>query len=77
MPINLLFSTTAVHPKYFELISNRTSAILAVHCYGYPCKVEAIQKIAEKHSLSVIYDAAHAFGVQIDSSSLLNFGDNS
>lgn len=56
-------------------ITDKTKAILPVHCYGTPCDVEAIQKIAEKHKLSVIYDAAHAFGVNYKGQSVLNFGD--
>ena len=56
-------------------ISEKTSAILATHVYGYPCDVLKIQQIADKHNLKVIYDAAHAFGVKIDGESILNFGD--
>ena len=56
-------------------ITDKTKAILPVHCYGTPCDVEAIQKIADKHKLSVIYDAAHAFGVNYKGQSILNFGD--
>jgi dTDP-4-amino-4,6-dideoxygalactose transaminase len=58
-----------------ELITPRTTAILAVHCYGIPCETEAIQNIADKYKLKVIYDAAHAFGVECDCGSLLNHGD--
>ena len=58
-----------------EAITPETSAILPVHCYGHPCDVEAIQEIAEKHKLKVIYDAAHAFGVQSHCGSVLNHGD--
>ncbi len=46
-----------------------------MHCYGFPCDVEAIQKIADKYSLRVIYDAAHAFGVQDHGGSILRHGD--
>ena len=56
-------------------ITPATSAIMPVHCYGHPCDVEAIEKIAHAHGLKVIYDAAHAFGVQLHSGSLLNHGD--
>ena len=56
-------------------ISPRSAAILAVHCYGYPCNVEAIQEIANDYNLAVIYDAAHAFGVQCHCGSLLQHGD--
>lgn len=56
-------------------ITPRTSAIVAVHVYGNPCDVEAIEDIANRHGLKVIYDAAHAFGVRIRDRSLLSFGD--
>lgn len=58
-------------------ITPKTRAILAVHVYGNPCKVERIQEIAHKHNLKVIYDAAHAFGVEYGGSSILNYGDSS
>jgi dTDP-4-amino-4,6-dideoxygalactose transaminase len=61
--------------KIENAITEKTTAILAVHCYGNPCKVEEIQEIADKYKLKVIYDAAHAFGVKINSKSLLSFGD--
>ncbi|KAB1076074.1 DegT/DnrJ/EryC1/StrS family aminotransferase [Methylobacterium planeticum] len=56
-------------------ITPRTSAILPVHCYGHPCDVEAIEAIARRHGLKVIYDAAHAFGVRHHGRSLLTYGD--
>lgn len=56
-------------------ITERTSAILATHVYGYPCAVEQIETIARKHGLKVIYDAAHCFGVKWNGQSLLNYGD--
>ncbi|HAP70695.1 MAG TPA: aminotransferase DegT [Flavobacteriales bacterium] len=56
-------------------ITEDTSAILATHVYGNPCNVEKIQAIADKHGLKVIYDAAHAFGVEIEGKSILNYGD--
>lgn len=56
-------------------ITAETTAIMPVHCYGNPCDVEAIQKIADAYGLRVIYDAAHAFGVQNDGDSILNCGD--
>jgi dTDP-4-amino-4,6-dideoxygalactose transaminase len=63
-------------PKKIEkAITPETSAILPVHCYGQPCNVDAIQKIANKYNLKVIYDAAHAFGVKNKSGSILNYGD--
>jgi dTDP-4-amino-4,6-dideoxygalactose transaminase len=56
-------------------ITPRTTAILPVHCYGFPCDVEAIQRIADDYNLKVIYDAAHAFGVECHCGSLLKHGD--
>jgi dTDP-4-amino-4,6-dideoxygalactose transaminase len=56
-------------------ITPRTSAIVAVHVYGNPCDVDAIQAIADRHNLKVIYDAAHAFGVRYRGESLLAHGD--
>ncbi|WP_199052844.1 DegT/DnrJ/EryC1/StrS aminotransferase family protein [Aquitalea sp. ASV15] len=56
-------------------ITPQTTAILAVHCYGKPCAVEEIQRIADTYGLRVIYDAAHAFGIDYKGSSLLNHGD--
>ncbi|MEX9953683.1 DegT/DnrJ/EryC1/StrS family aminotransferase [Providencia rettgeri] len=61
--------------KIEEAITGKTSAILPVHVYGNPCDHDAIQKIADKHNLKVIYDAAHAFGVTKDGTSILNWGD--
>jgi dTDP-4-amino-4,6-dideoxygalactose transaminase len=61
--------------KIERAITERTTAILPVHCYGIPCDVDAIQKIADKYRLRVIYDAAHAFGVRCHCGSLLNHGD--
>ena len=61
--------------KIEAAITDKTSAILATHVYGNPCDVEAIQKIANKYKLKVIYDAAHAFGVQINGNSIFNYGD--
>lgn len=68
--------TLNIDPAKIEAaITPQTTAILPVHCYGHPCDVEAIQKIADTYNLKVIYDAAHAFGVQCDTGSLLNYGD--
>jgi len=61
--------------KIEEAITPRTTGILAVHCYGNPCQVESIEEIADRHGLRVIYDAAHAFGVQYQGESLLKHGD--
>ena len=58
-------------------ITPDTSAILPVHCYGRPCDVQAIGEIADRHGLKVIYDAAHAFDVTLDDSSVLRHGDMS
>lgn len=58
-----------------ELITPQTSAIMPVHCYGIPCDVDKIQRIADIYGLKVIYDAAHAFGVRHQGSSILNHGD--
>lgn len=56
-------------------ITPKTTAILATHVFGNPCDVLAIEKIAQKHQLSVIYDAAHCFGVTYNNQSIFNFGD--
>lgn len=61
--------------KIEELITDKTSAILAVHVYGHSCNVKKIEKIAKKHHLKVIYDAAHTFGVNSNGNSILNQGD--
>ena len=58
-----------------SLITDKTCAIIPIHVYGNVCNVEAIQKIADKHSLKVIYDAAHSFGVKYKGVSTANFGD--
>lgn len=68
--------TFNIDPKEIEKkITSRTTAILAVHVFGNPCNVEAIEEIAKKHNLKVIYDAAHAFGVEYKKKSLLTWGD--
>jgi len=61
--------------KIEAAITPKTTAIMPVHCYGNPCDVERIQKIADTYGLKVIYDAAHAFGVKYKGESLLNYGD--
>jgi dTDP-4-amino-4,6-dideoxygalactose transaminase len=61
--------------KIEAAITPQTTGIMPVHCYGYPCDVERIQKIASNYGLKVIYDAAHAFGVQCRGGSVLNHGD--
>ncbi len=72
-----------VEPQFFNIdvskieaaITEKTTAIMPVHVYGNPCDVDAIQKIADKYHLKVIYDAAHAFGVRKEGNSILNYGD--
>lgn len=61
--------------KIEAAITKKTSGILATHVYGNPCDVEAIQAIADKHGLKVIYDAAHAFGVKYKGKSIFEYGD--
>lgn len=61
--------------KIEAAITENTSAILATHVYGNPCDVEKIEEIAKKHDLKVIYDAAHAFGVEVNGKSIFEFGD--
>lgn len=68
--------TLNLDPSKIEAaITSSTTAIMPVHCYGHPCDVEAIQRIAENYNLRVIYDAAHAFGVQDAGGSILRHGD--
>lgn len=61
--------------KIEALITDKTSAILAVHVYGFPCNVHKIDQIAKQYNLKVIYDAAHAFDTQIDGKGIGTFGD--
>ena len=61
--------------KIEAAITPHTTAIMPVHCYGHPCDVKAIQKIADNYNLRVIYDAAHAFGVRDEGGSILRHGD--
>ena len=61
--------------KIEDLITERTSAILAVHVFGNPCDVNRIQEIADRHKLKVIYDGAHAFGTRINNLPVSSFGD--
>jgi dTDP-4-amino-4,6-dideoxygalactose transaminase len=69
-------NTLNLDPAKIEAaITPLTTAIMPVHVYGHPCDVEAIEKVAERYNLKVIYDAAHAFGVQDKSGSVLNHGD--
>ena len=72
-----------IHPEYLTIdetkiesaITDKTTAILATHVFGNPCHVEAIEAIAQKHNLKVIYDAAHAFGVTYNGTSIFEYGD--
>ena len=71
-------NSLTITPQTIEpLITPKTSAILATHVYGVPCDVEGIEKLAKKHNLKVIYDAAHAFGVTFKGKPLVNYGDAS
>ena len=71
-------STCGLDPDKIEAaITPKTTAIMPVHCYGKPVNTDAIQQIADKYGLKVIYDAAHAFGVEVDGESILNAGDMS
>ena len=68
--------TGNIDPDKIEAaITERTTAIMPVHVYGTPCDTERIQQIADKHGLKVIYDAAHAFGVERNGVSILKAGD--
>ena len=68
--------TFNIDPSKIEAkISNKTSGILTTHVFGNPCNIKAIQAIADKHNLKVIYDAAHAFGVEYKDKSIFEYGD--
>lgn len=72
-----------IHPEYLTIdetkieqaITKKTTCILATHVFGNPCHIEAIETIAKKYGLSVIYDAAHSFGVNYNGQSIFNYGD--
>lgn len=72
-----------IHPEFLTIdetkieqaITPKTRAILATHVFGNPCNIEAIENIAKKHNIKVIYDAAHAFGVKYKGKSIFDFGD--
>ena len=69
-------ATLNIDPSKIEAaITEKTSAILATHCFGNACDIEAIDRIAQKHSLKVIYDAAHCFGTQYKGKSIFEYGD--
>lgn len=72
-----------IHPEYLTIdetkieaaITDKTTCILATHVFGNPCHTEAIEQIAKKHNLKVIYDAAHGFGVNYKGKSIFEYGD--
>ena len=72
-----------IHPEYLTIdenkieaaITDKTTCILATHVFGNPCNIESIEKIAQKHNLKVIYDAAHGFGVNYNNKSIFEYGD--
>lgn len=72
-----------IHPEYLtidetkieEAITEKTTCILATHVFGNPCNIEVIEKIAKKHNLKVIYDAAHCFDVEYNGKSIFEYGD--
>ena len=71
-------ATGGIDPDRLEAaITPKTTAIMPVHVYGKPCKIKEIQDIADKYGLKVIYDAAHAFGVEVNGEGILNAGDMS
>ena len=69
-PDTLNISAAAIE----NAITPNTKAIVPVHCYGNPCEMDAIETVAKKHDLAIIYDAAHAFGVQMKSGNILDYG---
>ncbi|MBR3411552.1 MAG: DegT/DnrJ/EryC1/StrS family aminotransferase [Bacteroidales bacterium] len=69
-------SNCGINPNCIEAaITPRTTAIMPVHCYGKPCDIAGIKQIADRYGLRVIYDAAHAFGVEVNGKSILEYGD--
>lgn len=72
-----------IHPEYLTIdetkieqaITEKTTCILATHVFGNPCNIEEIERIAKKHSLKVIYDGAHSFGVNYKGKSIFEYGD--
>lgn len=76
--VDIEWKTGCLDPNKIEAaITPKTTAIMPVHVYGKPCDTKAIQDIADKYGLKVIYDAAHAFGVEVNGDSVLNAGDMS
>lgn len=70
-PTYMTIDASAIEAK----ITEKTRCVLAVHVYGYPCDVYALEKLAKKHDLKLVYDAAHAFGVKVDGRDIGSFGD--
>ena len=72
-----------IHPEFLTIdetkieqaITSKTTAILATHVFGNPCNIEVIERIAKANNIKVIYDAAHAFGVEYNGKSIFDFGD--
>ena len=76
--VDIDWKTGCMDPNKIEAaITPKTTAIMPVHVYGKPCDTKAIQDIADKYGLKVVYDAAHAFGVEVNGESVLNAGDMS
>lgn len=74
--VDIDIKTGNIDPHKIEkAITKKTTAILAVHCYGNPCNYRLIKKIADKYKLKIIYDACHAFGVKVNNESVLSQGD--
>ena len=74
--VDIDWKTGCLDPNKIEAaITPKTTAIMPVHVYGKPCDTKAIQDIADKYGLKIIYDAAHAFGVEVNGESILNAGD--
>lgn len=74
--VDIAPATGNINPERIEAaITPKTTAIMPVHVYGKPCDTKRIQEIADQYGLKVIYDAAHAFGVEVNGESILNAGD--
>src|SRR5690606_11219384 len=74
--VDIHHDTLNIDPKKIEsAITKDTQAILATHCFGNPCDIEDIDRIARKHHLKVIYDAAHCFGTKYKGESVFCYGD--
>lgn len=74
--VDIDINTCNINPEKIEdAITTKTTAILATHCFGNPCAIDAIEKIAKKYDLKVIYDAAHCFGTTYKNKSVFTYGD--